>query len=222
MDNVTIKEAIDRACSMLKEVAQKPKLEAYILLSHLLKKERVWLLLHEDYTLENYEEYLSLVKRRQLHEPIEYITNSVSFYKELFYISKGALIPRPETELLVDFALKFAKKFKKDIKIAEIGTGSGVVSIMLAKMIKNAKIVATDISKDALAIAKINAKRFGVQERIEFINTEYLKGVDEDFDMIVSNPPYIAKEYEIEENLKYEPKIALFGGEKGDEVLKRL
>ncbi len=212
MLRLTIKDALKKASKELKSYK-----EASILLQYFLKCDEVYIILNDNLTLENYKDYEKLIKRRSENEPIEYITNSVSFYSQEFFIKKGALIPRPESELLVDAALKI---IKRGFKIAEIGVGSGAISIMLAKLIKNIKITATDISKDALEIAKINAKNFNVGDKISFIKTNYLDNVNEKFDMIISNPPYIANNFVLEKNLSYEPQDALFGGVSGDEMLK--
>lgn len=209
---MTIKEALKEASLIL----ENPK-EASILLRHLLNYDQVQLLLNEQKLLENYETYQTLIQRRLSHEPIEYITEKVSFYSEEFFIKQGALIPRPETELLVDCALKI-----KPQSVAEIGTGSGIISIMLALLIDDIKITATDISKDALEIAKINAEKFEVSHKITFIHTNYLDDIYDEFDMIISNPPYIADGFELEKNLLREPQNALFGGKVGDEMLKEI
>ena len=209
---MTIKEALKEASLVLKN----PK-EASILLQHLLGYDRVQLLLNEQKPLDLYDQYQALVTRCKENEPIEYITEKVSFYSREFFIKSGALIPRPETELLVDEALKIKPK-----KVAEIGTGSGIISIMLALLIDDIKITATDISKDALEIAKINAKKFEVSDKINFVQTNYLDNIYDEFDMIISNPPYIADGFELEKNLDFEPENALFGGEVGDEMLKEI
>lgn len=216
MSKTTIKEALDEASLILKN----PK-EASILLRHLLEYNQVELILGEQQPLTKYKEFQSLIQRRLAHEPIEYITQKVSFYSREFFIKEGALIPRPETEILVDEALKILKHSKTN-HIAEIGTGSGIISVMLAILIDDIEITATDISKDALAIAKINAQKFGVRDKITFVHTNYLDTIYNEFDMIISNPPYIASGFELEKNLSYEPDNALFGGEIGDEMLKEI
>jgi release factor glutamine methyltransferase len=211
--NPTIKEVLKEASLMLQ--SQK---EAAILLAHYLKCDRLRLLTHEDEKIKNPGDYFALVKRRLAHEPVEYITNTVSFYSEDFYIAPGALIPRPETELLIDKAKEIIHK-EKITKIAEIGTGSGIIAVMLAYLFPHLEIVATDISKDALKIAQVNAKNKAVSDRIHFIHTSYLEGINQNFDMIISNPPYIAEDFELEKPLSFEPQNALFGGIRGDEML---
>ena len=196
--------------------------EAGILLCHHLGIDRIELLLEEELELERAADFFDLVARAEANEPIEYITQEVSFYSERFHIAPGALIPRPETELLIDEAIALIKRFPKKPKIAEIGTGSGIIPVTLARQFPDLKITATDISPKALEIAKINAERFEVADRITFVHTSLLDGINENFDIILSNPPYIAKDYRIGKNLEYEPQNALFGGEKGDELLKKI
>jgi release factor glutamine methyltransferase len=211
---MTIKEALQQGSKRLKNGK-----EARILLSHYLQKEELSLILIENDPLTHPEGYFQLIERAYKKEPIEYITQKVSFYSEEFFIKKGALIPRPETEILIDKILQEARHYKEP-HILEIGVGSGVISIMIAYLLKNVRITATDISNEALEIAKINAKVFQVEEKITFHHTPYIKGIEEKFDIIISNPPYIANSASLEKNLSYEPAIALFGGESGDEVLK--
>ncbi len=211
---LSIKEALKTASATL----QNPK-EAAILLAHHLQRDRLYLITHDGEALEDSEGYFALVKRRQNHEPIEYITQSVSFYGEQFHINEGALIPRPETELLVDRAAALIKEHALT-SVAEIGVGSGIVSIMLARKFPEIEIVATDINEKALEIARINTKRFSVEERITLVHTSCLDNINRHFDMIVSNPPYIQEGVALEAPLGYEPQNALFGGKAGDEILR--
>lgn len=219
---LSVKQALKQASNMLLKVTQYPKKEALILLSYFLCKDEVWLFLHEDSKIENSNGYFKLIKRRVNEEPIEYITKKVSFYSEEFFIDYGALIPRPETELLVDEVIKLSKNFKKEINISEIGIGSGIISIMLAKNIKNSKIIATDTSTKAIEIAKKNIEHFNLLDKIKVFNSSYLDFIEEKIDIIVSNPPYVANDYKVEKPLHYEPQEAIFAGEEGDEILKNI
>lgn len=213
-----IKEAIEQASLILQNVTQRPKYEAEILLSFLLQKDRVFL--HTNNSLDiNETKYFDLVDRRKNFEPIEYITNSVSFYSEEFFIDYGALIPRPETELLIDHTLSH---LKPNDKVVEIGVGSGIISIMLAKMFENATYFAGDISQDAIKIAKINIDNFGLNDKIELFCSSLLDDFDKQVDVIVSNPPYIQDGFVLEKPLSFEPQNALFGGMIGDEILKSI
>ena len=215
-----IQDLIDIGAKELRDIARRPKLESEILLADALKQERIWLHMHyhDDVEPQNFFRHLEL---RKNHLPIEYILGRVSFYSEEFLITEGVLIPRPETELLIDITDRTIKQngFKK---IVEIGTGSGIIAVMLAKLNPEITITATDINDKAIRLARMNAEKFGVSERIRFIQTSYLDGVDEDFELLVSNPPYIANDFSLEPHLDYEPDNALFGGEKGDEIIKHI
>ena len=168
------------------------------------------------------------ISRLNYGYPLEYITKKVSFYSQDFFIDCGALIPRPETELLVDKALHLIKAH--DIqKIYEIGTGSGIISIMLCLLNPHIQIIATDISPTALKIARQNillksALDSTLDSRILLVESDLLKSVDfsPKDSLIISNPPYIAEDYEIPRNLTYEPQNALFGGKNGDEILREI
>ena len=196
--------------------------EAQLLLMHHLGVDELWLLTNTSVHVKEVEVLLELAKRRAENEPLEYITKRVSFYSEEFYISSGALIPRPETELLIDEVLKSIEDKNAHITFVEVGVGSGIISIMLAKFFPNAKIIAVDISKDALEIAKINIEKFALNKRIELRMGSLLEPINEHVDYLVSNPPYIAQDAKLESNLSHEPQNALFGGVEGDEIIKEL
>ncbi len=195
--------------------------EAQLLLMHHLGCDELYLLTHADEEVHDTKNLLYMLRRRMENEPLEYITNRVGFYGEEFYIDKGALIPRPETELLVDEVLRHVDK-NAPMQIVEVGVGSGIVSIMLAKHLPNARFIATDISKAALEVARKNIELHSLQERIELRHANLLDGIDEDIDYLVSNPPYIEEGIFLESNLSYEPQNALYGGKVGDEIIKEL
>lgn len=214
-----IKEALEVAKNELK--VENPIKEANILLSAFLKKPREWIFLYDDEEIENSDEFISWIKRRADFEPLEYITQSVSFYSKDFFIEKGVLVPRPETEILVDKANLQLQNIKSP-KVLEIGVGSGIISIMLALLHEDISITATDISEKALEVARKNALKFGVSEKIEFHHCSFEEGVSGKFDMLVSNPPYIQDNIKLDAHVLCEPHEALFGGEKGHEVLAKL
>ncbi len=218
-----IKEALRLAAKKLSDVARRPLFEAEILLSNILKQDRVYLHIHNEEVLE--EKLLKIffkdIERRAQNFPIEYITKKVSFYSEEFYIEEGVLIPRPETELLIDKVLENVDLDEK-VTVAEIGIGSGVISIILAKKLKNARFIATDISKKAMEVSKINLKKHSVEEKVELKECSLLDCVEEKVDIIVSNPPYIAKDFKLDKNVTFEPEEALFGGKSGDELIKKI
>lgn len=172
-----VKEALVKATRLIKDISDIPNKEARILLASYLKKDQIWIITHDDEEIKE-EGYFELIKRRVDNEPIEYITNSASFYGESFYVDSNVLIPRPETEILVDLVVSTCKGIKTPI-IVEIGTGSGIISIMLALLLPKAIIKAVDISQEALHVAKLNAKKHRVSDRIEFILSDLLNSCDE-------------------------------------------
>lgn len=212
---------LKKAARVLESIAQRPMHEAQLLLAFYLDKEILWLMTHPDFQVDSYTGYFDLIKRRARHEPMEYLTSSVSFYSEHFYIAPGALIPRPETELLIDYLLD---EVDKDFSghIVEIGVGSGIISIILAMHLKFARFSAVDISADALEIARLNIAKFGLESQITLFEGNLLDPIDETVDILVSNPPYIQKGIQLEKNLSFEPQNALFGGDAGDEILKAI
>ena len=214
---------------VLKEITQtlnpfipRASREAQLLVRAFLDVDELWLITHQMQEIQDIDKLFSWVKRRAENEPLEYIINSVSFYSQEFYIASGALIPRPETELLIDEVLKRVQDKNKALTFVEVGVGSGIISIVLAQTFKNAKFIAVDISQAALDIAKENIKRFALEERIELRLGSLLESVNEKIDYLVSNPPYIENGVALESNLSYEPKNALFGGEVGDEIIQEL
>lgn len=218
---MTIKDALNFGFDSLGQF-ERPLLESEILLSFALNKDRIYLHTNYNKKLENFyiQLYKSFIQKRKNHEPIEYITNSVSFYGYDFYISNGALIPRPESEILVYIAIDLISKH--DIKnIAEIGIGSGILSIIISKLSdKQLNIHASDISPEALFNAYVNIQRFKThnitlhKSNLLDFNKEYK------FDLIISNPPYIKNDEILPKELSFEPQKALFGGNIGDEILK--
>lgn len=211
---MNVKEVLESA-----RVLECPQKEANILLCAFLDKPKEWIFVHDNDVVQNANEYLKWVKRYLHNEPLEYITGKVSFYSEEFYINEGVLIPRPETELLVDMASEILKDIENP-RVLEIGVGSGIISIMLAKLHQKATFVATDINVKALELAYENAKKFDVVDRIEFSLASYDEGVEGNFDLLVSNPPYIKNGTLLERHVLNEPHQALFGGEKGHEMLE--
>lgn len=183
-----------------------------------------WIFLNLNRELEDAEGFFALAKRFANHEPLEYITGEAGFYGLTFNVKKGVLIPRPETEILVERSLEVLSNLPAQNRpplVAEIGVGSGIISICLT-LNSNAKIIASDISDDALNLARENAAKFGVEDRIRFVKCAYLDQICGQFDLLVSNPPYIAQDYELDKFVLNEPHEALFGGAAGDEILKNI
>lgn len=217
-----IKRVLEWATTELSEACERPRLEAELLLAHHLEKKRIWLHIHDDEEVTNIQGYEALVRRRAKHEPYEYITGKVSFYDIELFIKPGVLIPRPETELLID---KVAQIINEEgiSRIAEIGVGSGAISVVLARKFTELKIIATDICDMPLEVAAENISHFALDEQIELRKSNLIDEVSEPLEMVVSNPPYIADDFVLEANVcDYEPKEALFGGIVGDELLKQI
>ena len=218
---MTIKDTVRKYTNELKQVTHIPAKEVEILMLHLLEKNIIWLHLNYNNEFLKEKELAVLVKKRATNYPLEYIINKASFYGEMFIVKQGVLIPRPETEILVENAIELLKDRKETTKVLEIGTGSGIISVMLALLVPNIKIIAVDINEKALALAKENAIKHNVQDKIEFRLSNLYENVNEDdIFLCISNPPYIANDYKLPINVKYEPSNALFGGDIGDELLK--
>jgi release factor glutamine methyltransferase len=199
--------------------------DAEALLLHLLGKDKAWLIAHAEGELPGGEaaRYAALLERRFRGEPIQYITGETEFYGLPFRITPAVLIPRPETEHLVEKALELAASFTVP-RIVDVGTGSGAIAVALAHKLLGAPITAIDLSASALDVARENAQRNGVS--IRFLQGDLLKPVaGEQFEMVVSNPPYVPSadrptlSVEVRD---YEPKLALFAGEDGLSVYRRL
>ncbi len=217
-----LKELHDDITEKLRGVVEFPRREAELLLMAYLEKDQLFFLTHQDDLIdENDLKLCEWIEKRSRNVPLEYLSNRVSFYSREFYVDEGSLIPRPETEHLIDEVLGRVEA-DADMSIVEVGTGSGIISIMLALHLPNARLIAVDISPRALEVARRNIVRFGLEDRIELREGDLLSCVDEPIDLLVSNPPYIAHDAPLESNLSYEPQNALFGGEIGDEIIRDL
>ena len=219
---MTIKEALTWGAGQLTHACERPQYEAELLLAYHLKKDRMYLITHDRDELEDLQGYEVLIQRRAKHEPYEYIVGEASFYDIHLAVEKGVLVPRPETEILIDLAAEIIEK-EKITHIAEIGVGTGAISIVLARKFPQLKVIATDICEAPLKVAQHNIDTFGLNEQIELRRSNLIDEVPETLEMVVSNPPYIAEDFILESNVvDYEPKEALFGGKVGDELLKKI
>lgn len=204
------------------------RLEAEILLAHTLKISRASLLarLGDAISDRDAAQFAGMVARRAQGEPIAYIVGHQEFYGLDFYVDRRVLIPRHETEHVVELALHAIKKIAHpEPVIVDVGTGSGAIALALARNTTRAKIIATDLSPDALAVAKLNAARLHLNERIEFRNTDLLDGVEIPIDILTANLPYIPLERAAQlprEIRQYEPRLALVAGLDGLSVIRRL
>lgn len=167
------------------------------------------------------------VGRRIQREPLHYITGQVEFFGRDFLVDERVLIPRPESELLIEQALLRISECRiESPRILDIGTGSGILAVTIAAEVPSARVVATDISQDALDMAQENASRNAVSELIEFHNGSITKGLSGEFDIVLCNPPYVLSGFlddpDVQPELSYEPRTALDGGADGMDVYKRL
>lgn len=200
-------------------------LEAQLLLAHVLHKSRTWVLTHPEVLLDNEEkaQLTGLLNQRATGVPLPYLLGHWEFYGLEFIVSPQVLIPRPETELLVEQALGWLKKHPSQRTAADVGTGSGCIAVCLAKETPDLRLVATDQSEPALQIAIENAARHGVADRIHFMRTNLLDGIAGPLDLVVANLPYIPSAT-LEELLvaKFEPISALDGGPQGLSLIEGL
>ena len=206
---------------------ERARQDAEALLLHVVRCERAALLVRWKEVLDAVEaaSYLALLERRLAGEPIQYIIGETEFYGLPFRVTREVLIPRPETEHLVEKALELAVEFQPP-RIVDVGAGSGAIAVALACKLSQAAVTATDLSSPALAIARQNAERNGVSSRIRFLRGDLLAPVkEEQFEIVVSNPPYVPAgdraglAVEVRE---YEPALALFAGGDGLDVFRRL
>lgn len=198
-------------------------MEAEILLAHALEVDRLHLYLAPDKPLTTDERtrYRTVIQKRHEGTPLQHIIGEVSFYGLRFKVSREALIPRAETEELLDHVLKQAPR-DRPIRCLDLGTGTGVIAVCLARYLPSASITAVDASPAALALAKANAKLNSVEARIDFLESHWFTRVEGCFDLIVSNPPYVSAEDLVSlprEVREHEPSVALNGGESGLESI---
>ena len=201
------------------------RLDSEILLSKVLKKKREDLLinLNQKINPSQITKYNKFIIRRSNNEPIAYILKEKEFWSKNFYVSKDTLIPRPETELMVEKLVKIYKD--KSISILDIGTGSGCILISLLSELRHSRGTGIDISKNAILIAKRNADRHGMHINLKFLNKSLSDNFNQKFDLIVSNPPYIMRKdiKNLNDDIKkYEPIIALDGGNDGLDLIKKV
>ena len=221
---ISVRAALARGAAQLQHLTNARR-DAELLMMHTLGCDRAWLLTHSDalLTAEQAALYERLIVRRARHEPIQYIVGEQEFYGLKFRVTPDVLIPRPETEHLVE-ALLPRVPHDVPLRIADIGTGSGAIAVALAHLLRQAQITALDISPAALAVAQGNAAQNNVAEGIRFVESDLLAAVaGETFDAIVSNPPYVAASEILEPQVRdFEPAGALFAGATGLEIYRRL
>ncbi|HEV2275282.1 MAG TPA: peptide chain release factor N(5)-glutamine methyltransferase [Acidobacteriaceae bacterium] len=221
----TLRQALDAAAVRLASVSRQPRRDAELLLMHVLKVGLAELLAHPDRVLpaSAAAHYEGLLARRQRAEPMQYITGEQEFFGMSFRVNSGVLIPRPETEHLVE-ALVERVDPEAALRIVDVGTGSGAIAVALAHALRRSRVTAVDLSDAALAVAQQNAQRHCVLERMRFLHSDLLAALaGEEFDAVVSNPPYVAEGEALEPQVAdYEPRSALYAGPTGLEIYRRL
>jgi len=224
---MTVLEVLQSSTEYFKKrKIESPRLSAEHLLAHVLGRKRLELYLEFERELEEAElaPLRDLVRRRGEGEPLQHLLGTVEFCGQTFLCDRRALVPRPETEELVEKIISDFKFQISDFKILDVGTGSGVIALSLAAKFPEEKIHAIDLADDALALASENAQRLGLSARVKFQKNNLLDGFVERFDLIVANLPYIAMSdrSQLAREVLHDPEVALFGGPRGDELIRKL
>jgi release factor glutamine methyltransferase len=223
-----IKTLLHSAAQILTSSSDSPRLDAEVLLSHVTGKNRTWFMTWPDAQLDAsvITRFHELLEQRRNGVPIAYITGVREFWSRDFQVTAATLIPRPETELLVEMALQFATTCPaRPLRIADLGTGSGAIAVTLALELPSSRIYAVDISADALVIARQNADRLGARN-VEFLHGSWLQPLADQapFDFIISNPPYIAADdrHLSQGDIRFEPQNALVSGTEGLDATRQI
>jgi release factor glutamine methyltransferase len=222
---MTLLEVLHKSTEYLaKRKIDNPRLNAEHLLGHVLGRTRMELYLEFERQLTEPElaPLRDLLRRRGEGEPLQHLLATVEFCGDTFLCDQRAMVPRPETEELVELLIPRIEN--RESRIVDVGTGSGVIALSVAKKFPDARVIGVDVSEDALELARENAKRIGLEDRVQFLESDLLANVSENFDVIVANLPYIATQdrHLLSREVLHDPDIALFGGEGGDELLRRL
>jgi len=224
---MNIQSAVIEGTNVLKNKSiPSAQLDTEILMAKALDKNREYIILNQDKVLnfENLEYFKKLVKERATRKPIAYLLNKKFFWKSEFYVNNNTLIPRPDTEIIIEQILKVTKN-KNYLKILDIGVGSGCILLSILKERKNFYGSGVDISKNSLEISKLNAKKLFVDERVKFYKSDVDKFNQGKYDLIVSNPPYIKRcdlKYLESDVIRFEPKLSLDGGLDGLSVIRKV
>jgi release factor glutamine methyltransferase len=229
----SISQAIDEGAARLKGAAiEHDRRTAGVLLARVLGVDRTHLLTRSDDQIgeSHYEDYFALIERRAAGEPLQYITGHQEFYGLDFRVTPAVLIPRPETEFLVERIVKLVDDSIESPLIVDVGTGSGCIAVALAVNVPRARVIATDLSVAALEVARMNAASHGVAGKIQFVQGDLLeplaiRHLEGLVDVLASNPPYVneGKPYLVQREVRdWEPREALFGGVDGLEFYRRL
>ncbi len=221
----TAGDVLQAARTRLSSTSRYPRRDAELILAHVLGCDPTALLTHPERPLsaKEAEQFETLLKRRLASEPVQYLTGTQEFFGLIFEVSPDVLIPRPETEHLVEALLE---RFDREAnpRIVDVGTGSGAIAVAIAHALPRSQVTAVDLSPRALEVARRNADRHGVMDRMSFLQSDLLAAAEPtQFDVVVSNPPYVADGEVLEPQVaNYEPRSALYAGPSGLEVYERL
>lgn len=224
---MTIKEALSKGMIILKNNnVESPKLKARLLLQYILKQTRQYIIVYDNKDISKKEQFEYFINIEKLTKgvPLQHITHLQEFMKMDFFVDENVLIPRPDTEILVEETIKIAQRMKAP-KILDLCTGSGAIAISIAKNVSNAEIYAVDISEKALKVARKNAERLEVVKKVKFIKSNLFNEIGKNkFDIIVTNPPYIKKEdiQYLSDEVQNEPLLALDGGLDGLDFYRKI
>lgn len=233
---MNIREALEYGINLLKENnINEPIIKTRIILANILNKNKEYILIHEDEKLNGslLNAFENNIKKICNGMPVQYVTNKQEFMGLEFYVDENVLIPQPDTEILVEEVISICRSFdihaikNKDIKILDLCTGSGAIGISIAKILENSKITLSDISIEALKVAEKNYKNIvgtSANNKIQIVQSDLFESINDKFDIIVSNPPYIKSDVikTLDKEVQNEPKIALDGGKDGLEIYRRI
>ena len=224
---MNIENALNEGISILKEnKISNPQLDCEVLLSNIIKKDKKHIILNpkEFLSSEQIEIFKSLIERRKRKEPVAYLINKKDFWKNEFYVNKNVLIPRPDTELVIEQVLKIYSK-NSQLQVLDIGTGSGCILLSILKERPNFYGTGIDISKKSINVSKLNAKQLNLTNRVKFFHSSVDNFEIGKYDLIVSNPPYIKMfnlKYLEKDVINFEPKLALSGGFDGFSKIRKV
>ena len=215
----TIGGLVSRGKAQLGDISDTPQLDSYLLIGEVLARPRAWLIAHAEEAVCRVDQVQiqTLLDRRQSGEPVAYIRGYQSFWQRDFYVTRDTLIPRPDTELLMEIVL--ARFDEQPINVVDLGTGTGALAVSLAAERPGWQILGTDISKSTLAIALENA---GTLENVKFLASSWFTNIEGQFDLIISNPPYIRNTDPHLRALKFEPALALTAGDDGLDCIRQI
>jgi release factor glutamine methyltransferase len=222
---ITIHEILTQISDRVSRLSETPVLDAQVLVANILEKPRSWVMAHPDAQLDDrqYNKTIQDLNRLENGEPLPYVIGHWEFFGLDFYLTPDVLIPRPETELLVEHAITWLRERTNRNRVVDVGTGSGCIAVSLAVNSPKIIILLTDISQAALDVAQRNVEKYGLSDRVEFRHTDLLAGISRQFDLICANLPYIPNQMLMQLPVsEREPLLALDGGIRGTSLISRL